>query len=316
MEGTLTLNVSRYFLSAGTAILLGVFTPANVLADSLPDLYFVDAHSQMPKGLDPDTIVPLMDQAGVRHTILSARNDRPPQDVADVAAKHPDRITAAVRSKGRAFNGNTPKFTKLITQQMTMPAFKAMGEVLLFHAQKGKKAPKIDVAPDSPQAQMLLNIALDKNWPFIAHYEFAALGWDKSAYMDGFEAMVKAHPGHPFVLIHMGQLNVDDVQRLISVHPNVYFMMSHANTVSVAKNPKQPWINLFEGQSLAPKWAAVMNAHPDRFILAFDNVWPEFWGKFYLDQAALWRKALSELTPDVAHALAHGNAERLWNLPH
>jgi len=315
MEGALAMRASRKLLRAITAMLLGVGASTTVLADSLPDLYFVDAHSQMPKGLDPDKIIPLMDQAGVRHTILSARNDRPPQDVADFASQHPNHITAAVRSKGRAFNDNTPKFANLITKQMVMPAFKAMGEVLLFHAQKGKKAPKIDVAPDSPQAQMLLDIALEKKWPFIAHYEFAALGWEKPTYMDQFEAMVKAHPGHPFVLIHMGQLDVDDVQRLIGAHPNVYFMMSHSNTVSVAKSPGQPWINLFDGQRLAPKWTAVMNAHPDRFILAFDNVWPEFWGDFYLKQAALWRKALSELTSDVAHALAHGNAERLWNLP-
>jgi hypothetical protein len=59
----------------------------------------------------------------------------------------------------------------------------------------------------------------------------------------------------------------------------------------------------------------VVTDHPDRFILAFDNVWPEFWGKFYLDQAALWRTALNKLPSNVAHALAHGNAERLWNLP-
>ena len=309
------MNASRHLLSAVTAMLLGVGASTTVLADDMPDLYFVDAHSQMPKGLDLDKIIPLMDQAGVRHTILSARNDRPPQDVADFAAQHPKRITAAVRSKGRAFNGNTPKFTKLIRQQMKMPIFKAMGEVLLFHAQKGKKAPKIDVSPDSPQAQMLLDIALDKKWPFIAHYEFAALGWDKSSYMDGFEAMVKANMDHPFVLIHMGQLDVDDVERLISTHPNVYFMMSHSNTVAVAKSSKQPWTNLFDGDRLAPKWMALMNAHPDRFVLAFDNVWPEFWGRFYLDQAALWRNALSELSPAVAHALAHGNAEQLWNLP-
>ena len=148
------MRASRKLLRAITAMLLGVGASTTVLADSLPDLYFVDAHSQMPKGLDPDKIIPLMDQAGVRHTILSARNDRPPQDVADFASQHPNHITAAVRSKGRAFNDNTPKFANLITKQMVMPAFKAMGEVLLFHAQKGKKAPKIDVAPDSPQAQM------------------------------------------------------------------------------------------------------------------------------------------------------------------
>lgn len=309
------MNAWRNLLSVITAILLGVGASTTVLADSFPDLYFVDAHSQMPGGLDIDTIIPLMDKAGVRRTILSARNDRDPQDVADFAAEHPDRITAAVRSKGKAFNKGSSKFGKFIKQQVKQPIFTAMGEAILFHAQKGKKAPKIDVAIDSPQSQLLLDIARKQNWPFIAHYEFAAASWNKSGYMEAFETTVKAHPDHPFVLIHMGQLDVDDVSRLIGAHPNVYFMMSHSNPVTIAKNSGQPWINLFEGQSLAPKWTAVMNAHPDHFILAFDNVWPEFWGDFYLKQASLWRTALSALNPDVAHALAHGNAERLWNLP-
>jgi len=308
------MRASRNFLSAAAAMVLSAIGCMPALADTMPELYFVDAHSQMPRGLDTDKIIPLMDKAGVWRTILSARNDRPPQDVADFAAAHPDRITAAVRSKGKAFNKNAPKFKKLIEQQVSQPIYQAMAEAILFHAQKGKKAPKIDVAIDSPQSQFLLDIALKKKWPFIAHYEFRASGWDKSDYMEAFEATLKAHPAHPFVLIHMGQLDVDDAQRLIAAHPNVYFMMSHSNTVSVAKSPGQPWSNLFEGDRIAPKWAALMTAHPKRFILAFDNVWPEFWGRFYLDQAALWRKALADLPPAAAHALAHGNAERLWNL--
>ena len=92
----------------------------------------------------------------------------------------------------------------------------------------------------SPQVQMLLNIAIDKKWPFIAHYEFRALGWSKSKDMASFETMVQANSNHPFMLIHMVQLDVDDVERLIDSHDNVHFIMSHSNTVSIAKNPGQP----------------------------------------------------------------------------
>ncbi|HEY9163821.1 MAG TPA: amidohydrolase family protein [Magnetovibrio sp.] len=286
-----------------------------VHAEEQSDLYFVDAHSQMPGGFDQTKIIGLMDQAGVHRTILSARNDREPQDVAEFAALHPDRITAAVRTKGKFFNTNSPKFAKQLNMQLQNPVFKAMAESLLFHAQKGKKAPKIDVAADSPQNQLVLNATLERGWPFIAHYEFSATGWDKSKYMDAFEAMASAHADHPFVLIHMGQLDADEAQRLIEAHPNVYFLTSHSNTVSIAENPGQPWVNLFSGDTLAPDWAALMTRHSDRFILAFDNVWPEHWGRLYLDEAKLWRGALANLPADVAHAVAHGNAERLWNLP-
>ena len=54
--------------------------------------------------------------------------------------------------------------------------------------------------------------------------------------------------------------------------------------------------------------------YPDRFVLAFDNVWEDHWGSLYGEQAAVWRKALADLPHDATHAVAHGNAERLWKL--
>jgi predicted TIM-barrel fold metal-dependent hydrolase len=286
---------------------------ARVPAD-MPALYLVDAHSQMARGLNPDVIVPLMDKAGVWHTILSARNDRNPSDVADFAAANPDRITAAVRTKGRAFNDNTSKYAQLLEGQLKVPVFKAMAEVILYHAEKGRKAPEIKVSSTAPQTRTTLTKTIERGWPFIAHYEFAAAGWGKDKIMTDFEAMAHEYPDHPFVLIHMGQLDADEAGRLIVGHPNVYFITSHANPVSIAKNPGQPWSRLFEGDGLAPPWRALIEAHPDRFVLGFDNVWPEYWGDFYLKQVEVWRKALAALPPEVARAVAHGNAERLWNL--
>ena len=72
---------------------------------------------------------------------------------------------------------------------------------------------------------------------------------------------------------------------------------------------------MFEGKRLLADWKKLMIEHPDRFILGFDNVWPEHWSQYYLDQIKLWREAIKELPLEVAHAFAHGNAERLWRLP-
>ena len=44
-------------------------------------------------------------------------------------------------------------------------------------------------------------------------------------------------------------------------------------------------------------------------------VWSDQWQRLYVEEAARWRDALADLPEDVAHALAHGNAERLWRLP-
>ena len=308
-------SLKSFCIALAAGAVVAAFAAKPALAGDMPELYFVDAHSQLPGGLDPAKIIPLMNEAGVWRTILSARNDRDPEDVEKIANEHPDRIAAAVRSKGKSFIKNSPEFKKLISRQMSQPAYKAMAEVLLFHAQKGRKAPQIEVAIDSPQAQQLLDITIKKKWPFIAHYEFKAAGSDKSQFMGAFESTLRAHPAHPFALIHMGQLGADEAKRLIAAHGNVHFLMSHSNPVTRAENPGQPWANLFDGDQLSAEWLAVILANPERFVLAFDNVWPEHWGRLYLDQAVLWRNTLSKLAPAVAHAIAHGNAERLWNLP-
>jgi hypothetical protein len=111
----------------------------------------------------------------------------------------------------------------------------------------------------------------------------------------------------------MGQLKAGEVARLIGAHQNVYFLTSHSNPI-VVKKSNQPWVNMFSGRKLKPDWVKLVEEHPDRFILAFDNVWAEHWGDFYTDQAKLWQEALHGLPAKAAHAVAHGNAERLWHL--
>jgi hypothetical protein len=41
----------------------------------------------------------------------------------------------------------------------------------------------------------------------------------------------------------------------------------------------------------------------------------EHWAAdFYVKQMMYWKKALAELPIQVAHLIAHGNAERLWHI--
>lgn len=277
-------------------------------------LPFIDAHSQMAKGLDPEKIIPLMDEAGVRVTLLSARNDRRPTDVLALAEKYPDRIVPMVRTKGKPFNTNTPDYYSFMEKQLGNPAFKGMAEVLLYHAQKGNKAPEIAVYPDEPQAAFAFDASLERGWPIIAHIEFASARGKRAEFMKRLKTLLAANPDHPVLLIHMGQLDADDVGMLLAKYRNLHFMTSHSNPLAL-KEGRQPWTNMFKGKQLAPRWRELILEYPDRFVLAFDNVWPNHWGEFYLKQAKLWRKNLEALPPDVGHAVAHGNAERLWNLP-
>ncbi len=282
----------------------------DLLASEIP---IIDAHSQIDHKVNLEKVIKLMNKAGVKHTILSTRGKVKPEQLIRFANKHKNLITPAIRTKGKIYANNSPKYYKYLDKQLRMREFGAMAEVILWHAKKGDKAPQWIIEPDDRRVVAALNAAIEKLWPFIVHIEFAAAGSDRNRFKSKFLKMVKDNPNHPFVLIHMGQLESTEVNRLLTEHSNLYFITSHSNPV-VAKSSKQPWVNLFNGSKLSTQWRSLIVAFPDRFILGFDNVWPAHWGKYYLKQVSLWRNALADLPDEVAHALAHKNAERLWKL--
>ncbi len=302
-------SLCHYALSA---LLFSVFFCTKSVAT---DLYFIDAHSQVDHMVDNlDLIIQRMNSTGVNRTILASRSDRNPEMVADFAEIYSERILPAVRTKSGAYTRNRPKYYQKMRKQLDSGRFKAMAEILLYHAQKGNKAPEIVVYPEDDRVQFALNKAVEENWPFIIHIEFASLhGQQRKRFMDSMKVMLIAHPEHPFVLNHMGQLEPWEVGMLISKHKNIYFLTAHTTPVFV-KRSNQPWVNMFARGKLTTKWRALLVKHPDRFVFALDNVWEKHWKTFYLAQMEYWQRAMRDLPPDIAHAVAHGNAERLWNI--
>jgi len=301
-----------YFIS-----LVGMLLPliiSNNLAAS--GLYFIDAHSQVDHKVDNlELIIQRMDQAGVYRTILAARSGRKPEEVAAFAEEHVGRIVPAVRTKSEAYRNNSPKYYKKMRRQLDSRRFRAMAEVLLYHAQKGHKAPEVIVYPNDKRVVFALGEAIENSWPFVIHIEFQSLDRSKrQRFMASIEKMLKTHPDHPFALNHMGQLDAAEVRKLIETHKNIHFFTAHTNPF-IIRHSNQPWVNIFHGKTLAPVWKGLISQYPDRFIFALDNVWDRHWREFYLDQMEYWQKAMADLPPNVAHAVAHGNAERLWKIP-
>lgn len=308
---------SAAFVTLPTACLFcfAMFVPAHGASNVLP---IIDAHSQIDENVPVAQVLEFAARAGVTQVLLSARGRVTTAQVLDLGSTHPVCIVPSVRTKGRAFDENRPGYYTLLDEQFKEPAFRAMSEIILVHAPKGRRAPEVNVAADTPQVKEAIRRAIAKGWPIVLHYEFR---WLTSAYGTGARArrmaelksLVSQHPQHRFALIHMGQLDASDAADLLAAHSNLVFLTSHANTLVVDES-RQPWTNMFADGDLAPEWSALLLRHPDRFVLAFDNVWPEHWSEKYVKQVELWRKALGKLPVAVAHAVAHGNAERLWKL--
>jgi predicted TIM-barrel fold metal-dependent hydrolase len=306
------------------AVVMILFSPLPVLCSgdvganppaAAGELYFVDAHSQVDEDVsDLDLIIRRMDAAGVYRTILTARSGRKPGEVAKFAAQHPQRIVPSVRTKSDAFDKNPGKWRKYIQAQLNSGRFQAMAEILLYHAKKGNKAPEVRVYPEDDRVKFILGAAVERGWPFVVHIEFASLSpQERERFMISLETLLREYPVLPILLNHMGQLQPPEAARLIRSHANFHLLTAHT-TSAITRESREPWTRMFEGEHLAPDWKALMLAHPDRFVFALDNVWHKHWDEFYLEQVKQWRQALADVPPSVAHAVAHGNAERLWRL--
>jgi len=288
-----------------------LFSSFSVYADKL---YFVDAHSQFERDLEGDEIIQKMNEAGVRQSIISTRRGRKAWDAVELASQYPERIIPSVRIKSKHYKKDSNKFYKKLRKQAESDEFMAMSEVHMFHAQKGDKADEVKVHGDDDRIQESLSAAIDNGWPFVVHIEFASLSSDDAIiFMNELEKLLTDNPEHPFALIHMGQLEPARVEPLLKKYKNLYFITSHADTVT-ANNSNQPWINMFDGEKIKPQWTVLMLEYPSRFVFAVDAVWADQWRDDYVNHVELWRKGLSFLPEDVANKIAHGNAEYLWKL--
>jgi len=320
LPGNLSVRTKAGY-SAGlflTLILIVWLFPASTAlpAEKIP---IIDAHSQIDQNITFEEILTLMDREGVSRTILAPRDQVKPDQVLSFASSHPDRITPAVRSKSHQQSDGSPEeFAQYLDNQLRNPGFGAMAEFLFWHAEKldknGKRmAPQVVVPPDDPKTRVAVERAIQKGWPFVAHVEFAAIGPDKDRFLSKFESLLKEYPDHPFVLNRLGELQAPEIKRLIANHGNVFFITAQCNPIAV-KNTREPLVNIFKGNKLAPEWKELIVTHPDRFVLGFDNVWARHWKNMYVQQVELWRKALADIPEDVAKKVAFENAQGLWKL--
>src|SRR5258707_633689 len=122
-----------------------ILVPAHGASNVLP---IIDAHSQFDENASVAQVIGYAARAGVTQVLLSAR------------------------TKGRAFDENRPGYYTLLDEQFREPAFRAMSEIILVHSPKGKRAPEVNVAANTPQVKEAIQRAIAKGWPVVLHYEF------------------------------------------------------------------------------------------------------------------------------------------------
>jgi len=302
----------------GLALLIVCFsTPA--FAETIP---IFDAHNQMDDGLTVNEMISLMDAAGVERIFFAGRVPRHDTFVLEAAKLYPKRIFPLLRTKGdKDFEASDANLKRQFNDAARDPRYFGMAELLVYHAFKpayNERERKIFLT--DAKVGYAIEFAEKRKWPLILHIEMAAAGEMRQTYMNQLEQFLSDHPQLPVLMMHMAQLDSMDVERLIQTHPNIHFMTGHLKFLS--GNPDKedsseqvlPWTPMFmEGRLLEP-WKDLFLRYPERFIYASDAMLVNQWRKRYVKRIHIWQRVFQELPSDVAHKIAHQNAERLWHL--
>ena len=305
-------GMCRILAVAGLQLLLATAVRAG-------ELYFVDASSKMDDNIrDPALILKMMDENGVSRTLLaSRRKDYSDQEVLDLARHFPERIVPIVRLMGRDYRKATRRYFSKLDADAESGRFYGFGDALIYHREKhgeNAAAPEYSVPLSDERITKAVAHARKNRWPFIVHIEFKALPDAKRRkLMRELKDFLASNRDLPVVLIHVAQLGAEEAEPLLAENANLYLMVSHTNPAYFDAISQKFWQAMFDGDSLTKAWTEVAIKFPDRLVFALDNVGIDHWYS-YPKQMKLWRAALARLPSEVAHAIAHGNAERLWHL--
>lgn len=327
-----------FFFTVGVAMMISCTKPALTPAPAstpapvstpvpIPtptgSLSLVDAHDHITHGLAAETIISLMDQAGVHKMVAMANRIRPSQPIGyeeslvlAVYEKYPQRIIPFLTTVrwGWHFRGAT--FLKYAERQLQSGKFKGLGEFMVKHYAvpplPGETAsPELTVPVDSQEMRAMMLIGAKYNVPLCIHMEttsetLAAL--DRALTANKNTKVIWAHQnpvkmgcGSGSQYARKGDPN--QVAALMDKHPNLF--------ADISLGYEGSFFNATLDRQLPESWKNLYERYNDRFMVGFDRAYKTTFEKGYLFRAKWYRIWLSQLSVQTARKLAFENAERL-----
>lgn len=300
-------------------VVIGCCVPAKAQAP----LPLVDVHNHLIPGMTAETIIGLMDQAGIQKMVLMANRiawTRPMgwEDglVLDLHGKSPQRLIPFLTTarRGGVSSDDFARYVEYVEGQLKTGQFKGMGEFMVKHfaiaGSADVAAPELSEPADSPFMAEMMRLGTKYGVPLVFHMETTA---DSIAALD---RALTAHPQTKVIWAHqnpikMGggaearyarQADPDQIGALLDRHRNLYADIS-VGYETLYQGP--------EDRMLPPNWIRLYERHSDRFMVGLDLATSTMWEKGYLPRTARIRGWLSQFKPETARKLASQNFERV-----
>jgi predicted TIM-barrel fold metal-dependent hydrolase len=256
----------------------------------------IDAHSHLSSASAIDAYVAAMKRHDIRKVVLLGVGGVQKEDPAWIEAaakKYPDQVVAGVPVPD-PMSRTAPD---TLDAALKRTKARAVGEV---HVRQVSR--KIERNPSDPVFLKLLAVAARHGAAVVIHDELTA------APTEALEKALAAERKAVVVLAHAGEATPGGLEAVLARNPNLMVDLSGMHfqrTPSLAS----------ESGPLDPKWKALIEKMPDRFLMGIDVWAPRLFEPATLDRLMKWtRRVLGELKPEVAERVAWKNAAALYRL--
>ena len=256
----------------------------------------IDAHSHLSSATAIDAYVAAMKRHNVVKVVLLGVGGAQKDDaqwIAAAARAHPDRVVPGlpVPDPTRGDAAGT------LDVELARTKARVMGEVHLRQVSR-----KIDRNPNDSAFQDILKLGAERGVPIVVHYEVTPAAGAQ------LEKALGARPDAVVVLAHAGESKPAELEKILARNANLMVDLSgmHFQRTPSLATEKGP---------LDPRWKALIEKMPDRFLMGIDVWAPRLFEPAMLDRLMKWtRRVLGELPPNVAERVAWKNAATLYRL--
>lgn len=293
-------------------------------------LPIIDVHGHLQKAMSAESLVRLMDEAGVSRMVLQPTHGQQrgtDEQALTYARQYPNRFVPFIGFQNRppiappeAWTNPTPEalaFLDSVEQKLRAGGVFGLGEIVLrYHGHDEPGAPnccpEVDHQADSPLMFRIAEMATRFEVPMIIHAE------GEPKVVAGMERVLKAYPNASLIWAHnCGRQSAEAIRRLLINYSNLYCDlggMTNTRPFGYGTNwPRStPWVFPIENGrgSLFPEMKELFEQFPDRFMVGMDAYFNEAY-KFFPERVYRFRQLISGLSPATARKLAYENAERL-----
>jgi predicted TIM-barrel fold metal-dependent hydrolase len=267
----------------------------------------------------------LLEPHGKRFAVLAGGNSLNPL----MHQIHEGKVTPDAAEKFRA-----------LAERSATSGVRGFGEIALHHISLNDQHAYEAIPADDELVKILVDVVAKHDLVIDVHFDPVLASMAKPARLtspnnpaefepnfEAFERMLAYNRQAKIVWAHAGGVDMlgnytpQLVAGLLAKHPNLYF--------SLRPMGRDPGVMLQmgggpKGKRLNPEWVAVVEKHPDRFVmgsdsfLVADSAQRVGAARIFAENSARMRQAirdvLAALKPEVARKVGYENAERLYKL--